>query len=238
MRKELYLSLSFHIIFIFFLAFFVPVKAYYQIKGYPQIYRVGLVSLPAGGPGGGGEGVKATAEKSVQTEGIGLKEIKTEKKKEKKAQISQKKTELAKKAVTSSKKQEQEKALTDKEGTGSGREGTGEGFDISLGGGLGSAHVEGGDFGSPYYLNIAFGKIRGAFTNPLRQTNLPVRATIYFKILKDGKILEPIIESSSGISVFDQAALRAVLSTDPLPPLPQEYKGEWLGIHLEFEFLP
>jgi TonB family protein len=237
MRQELYLSLSLHIILIFFLAFFVPVKAYYQMKGYPQIYKVGLVNLPAGGPGGGGgESAKASLGKSAQAEGIGLKEMKTEKKA--KTQVSQKKKEPAKKPVASSKKQEIGKTVSGKEVAGSGKEGTGEGFDISLGGGLGSAHVEGGDFGSPYYLNIAFGKIREAFTNPLRQTNLPIRATVYFKILKDGKVLEPIIESSSGISVFDQAALRAVVSTDPLPPLPQEYKGEWLGIHLEFEFLP
>jgi len=234
MRKDLFISFGFHLLFIFFLAIFVPVTAYYQIKGYPQIYRVGLVSLPAGGLGGGeGEGVKSTSGKLAQAEGIGLKEIKTEKKKEEKAQtqISQKKKEPAKKAVASSKKQEQEKAL-------SGKEGTGGGYDISLGGGLGSAYVEGGNFESPYYLNIAFGRIREAFTNPLRQTNLPVRSTIYFKILKSGKIVEPLIETASGIAVFDQASLRAVISADPLPPLPQEYKGEWLGIHLEFEFLP
>ena len=238
MRKELYLSFGIHVLFILFLALFVPVRAYYQIKGYPQIYRVGLVSLPASSlGGGGGEVVKTSSEKVAQAEGIGLKQIKTEKQKEKKAQKSQKKPQPAKKTDTS-KKQEQNKTLAGKEGTGSGRNGSGEGFDISLGGGLGSAHVEGGDFGSPYYLNIAFGKIRESFANPLRQTNLPVRATIYFKILKDGKIFEPILESSSGISVFDQAALRAVVSTDPLPPLPQEYDGEWLGIHLEFEFLP
>ncbi|MDH4222722.1 MAG: TonB C-terminal domain-containing protein [candidate division Zixibacteria bacterium] len=237
MRNELYLSLSLHLILIFFLAFFVPVKAYYQMKGYPQIYKVGLVNLPAGGPGGGGgESVKATSGKSAPAQGIGLKEMKTEKKT--KTQVSQKKTGPAKKPVTSSKKQEIGKIVSAKEGAGSGKEGTGEGFDISLGGGLGSAHVEGGDFGSPYYLNIAFGRIREAFTNPLRQTNLPVRAAIYFKIIKSGKVVDPIIESSSGISIFDQAALRAVLSADPLPPLPQEYKGEWLGIHLEFEFLP
>jgi TonB family protein len=103
---------------------------------------------------------------------------------------------------------------------------------------LGSAFVEGGDFESPYYLNIAFGRIRENFANPLRQTNLPIRATVYFIIQKNGKIVESKIETSSGITIFDQSALRAVLSSDPLPPLPQEYKGEWLGIHLEFEFLP
>lgn len=232
MRRELYISLGFHFLLILFLAFFVPVKAYYQIKGYPQVYRVGLVSLPAGGLGGG-EGVKSASVKPTQAEGVGLKEIKAEKEKK----------------ITPAKKPQQKEeppkklAATNSRKTGEGKAGTGEGgsggtSEISLGGGLGSARVEGGDFGSPYYLNIAFGRIRESFNNPLRQTNLPVRSTIYFKILQSGKIAEPIIENASGIGVFDQAALRAVLSADPLPPLPKEYRGEWLGIHLEFEFLP
>jgi TonB family protein len=232
MSKDIIISLSSHIVFILLLVIFVPVTAYYQIKGYPQVYRVGLISLPAGGMGvGEGEEVKSTLKELKQAEGIGLKEIKTEKKKKSQTQISQKKLDLAKKSTS---------VLT-KKGEGkvtSGKEGIGEGYEISLGGGLGSAFVEGGDFESPYYLNIAFGRIRENFTNPLRQTNLPIRVTVYFIIQKNGKIVESKIETPSGIAIFDQSALRAVLSADPLPPLPQEYKGGWLGIHLEFEFLP
>ena len=230
MRKELFISLVSHILVVFFLAFFAPVKAYYQIKGYPKIYNVGLVSFPAGGVGGGGRSGETVSGKTAQAEGIGLKEIKTKKKTTTKKPQKEKKP-SKKLTTTASKKKVENK-------TGTGREGAGGISEIVLGGGLGSARVEGGDFGSPYYLNIAFGRIREAFTNPLRQTNLPVRAAIYFKIVKSGKIVDPIIESSSGISAFDQAALRAVFSSDPLPPLPREYRGEWLGIHLEFEFLP
>ncbi len=232
MSKDIIISLSSHIVFILLLVIFVPVTAYYQIKGYPQVYRVGLVSLPAGGLGRGeGEEVKATLGEIKKTEGIGLKEIKTEQKKKKQSKISQQKIELTKKSTAISSKKGEGKAT-------SGKEGAGEGYEISLGGGLGSALVEGGDFESPYYLNIAFGRIRENFTNPLIQTNLPIRATVYFIIQKNGKIVESKIETPSGIAIFDQSALRAVLSADPLPPLPQEYKGEWLGIHLEFEFLP
>ncbi len=231
MSKDFIISLGSHIIFILLLVIFVPVTAYYQIKGYPQVYRVGLVSLPAGGLGGGGEEVKSTLKELKQAEGIGLKEIKTEQKKKRESKISQQKIELTKKSTPVSAKKGEGKATSAKEGAG-------EGHEISLGGGLGSAFVEGGDFESPYYLNIAFGKIRENFTNPLRQTNLPIRATVYFIIQKNGKVVESEIETSSGITIFDQSALRAVLSSNPLPPLPQEYKGEWLGIHLEFEFLP
>lgn len=230
MRKDLYISLGAHIIIILSLAILVPVSAYYQTKGYPQVYRVGLVSLPAGG---GGE-AKSVSGAPAKAEGVGLAEIKTEQKKAKKApsKPAKQKMELAQKPTSTAVKPGEGQGTTGKQG------GKGEGYEVSLGGGLGSAYVEGGEFESSYYLDIAFGKIKGNFSNPLRQTTFPVRSTVYFKILKNGKIAEPVVEAPSGVAVFDQAALRAVLSADPLPPLPEEYKGEWLGIHLEFEFLP
>ena len=231
MTRDFYISLAAHLVILLAVAILVPVTAYYQMKGYPQIYRVGLVSLPASGGGAGGSTSSASA--SAPAEGVGLKEIKTEQKKAKKTQPKalQQKTQPSKKTAEATAK------LGEGKGAG-GKEGKGEGYEVSLGGGLGSAYVEGGNFESSYYLDIAFGKIRGNFSNPLRQTTFPIRTTVYFKILKDGKIAEPVVEAPSGVAPFDQAALRAVISSDPLPPLPQEYKGEWLGIHLEFEFLP
>ena len=231
MTRDFYISLAAHMVILLAVAILAPVTVYYQMKGYPQIYRVGLVSLPASGGGVGGSTSSASA--SVPAEGVGLKEIKTEQKKAKKTQPKA----LQQKAQPSKKTAE----ATAKPGEGkgaAGKEGKGEGYEVSLGGGLGSAYVEGGNFESSYYLDIAFGKIRGNFSNPLRQTTFPIRTTVYFKILKDGKIAEPVVEAPSGVAPFDQATLRAVISSDPLPPLPQEYKGEWLGIHLEFEFLP
>ncbi|MDP3025092.1 MAG: cell envelope integrity protein TolA [candidate division Zixibacteria bacterium] len=231
MTRDFYISLAAHLVILLAVAILVPVTAYYQMKGYPQIYRVGLVSLPAGG--GVTTGQASSTGASAPAEGVGLKEIKTEQKKAKKTQPKalQQKTQPSKKTA--------ETIAKPGEGKGAGgKEGKGEGYEVSLGGGLGSAYVEGGNFESSYYLDIAFGKIRGNFSNPLRQTTFPIRTTVYFKILKDGKIAEPVVEAPSGVAPFDQAALRAVISSDPLPPLPQEYKGEWLGIHLEFEFLP
>jgi len=230
MTRDFYISLAAHLVILLSIAVLAPVTAYYQMKGYPQVYRVGLVSLPASGGGGGGS---SSTSASVPAEGVGLKEVKAEQKKTKKTQpkISQQKSQPSKKTEQAAAKPGEGKGTT-------GKEGKGEGYEVSLGGGLGSAYVEGGNFESSYYLDIAFGKIRGNFSNPLRQTTFPIRTTVYFKILKDGKIAEPIVEAPSGVAPFDQAALRAVISSDPLPPLPEEYKGEWLGIHLEFEFLP
>ncbi len=58
---------------------------------------------------------------------------------------------------------------------------------------------------------------------------------IYFIISKNGRIIEAKIESSSENSAFDRAALRAVLASNPLPPLPYDWYEEKLGIHLRFQ---
>ena len=56
-----------------------------------------------------------------------------------------------------------------------------------------------------------------------------------FHIERDGTISDPEIETSSGLPFVDRAALRAVLAASPLPPLPPEYGGSQLGVHLIFE---
>ena len=54
---------------------------------------------------------------------------------------------------------------------------------------------------------------------------------------ENGDVVDVTIELSSGVAAFDQSALRAVLSSSP-PPLPLEYTGNQLGIHLQFQYLP
>jgi len=58
---------------------------------------------------------------------------------------------------------------------------------------------------------------------------------IYFKIEKSGSVLDPEIEESSGNALLDQSALRAVLVSNPFPPLPFGFVDERLGIHFRFE---
>jgi len=89
---------------------------------------------------------------------------------------------------------------------------------------------------SPYYLSLVFGKIRDLWDNPVEASTI-LRVTIYFKILRDGQIIDAQVEKSSGIDLYDQSAMRAILSGIPFPPLPTEYTGEYLGIHLEFEYI-
>jgi len=51
-----------------------------------------------------------------------------------------------------------------------------------------------------------------------------------------GRIRDPLVEQTSGDSLFDQSALRAVMEASPFPPLPQEFKASSLRVH--FGFLP
>ena len=63
------------------------------------------------------------------------------------------------------------------------------------------------------------------------QTN-PV---VHFQIERDGTINDARIVTSSGLPSSDRAALRAVIASSPLPPLPAEYAGPHLGIQVVFE---
>ena len=59
-------------------------------------------------------------------------------------------------------------------------------------------------------------------------------ATIHFVVDRDGTIRDANTELPSGNGSYDRAALRAVLESSPLPPLPFAYNGTYLGVHLKF----
>ncbi len=107
---------------------------------------------------------------------------------------------------------------------------------LDYGSEFGDLSIEGGKFETPTYLNILFAKIKNRWDNPFRGSE-KIACVIYFVIERGGRISDAAIEQSSGIAAFDQSALRAVLSANP-PPLPIEYSGNQLGIHLEFQYLP
>lgn len=107
---------------------------------------------------------------------------------------------------------------------------------VELGSEFGSARLDAAGFDSPYYLNVLFSKIRNRWDNPYEGIDT-IDCTIYFVVDRKGKIIDSAIESTSGLSAYDQAALRAVLAARP-PPLPNQFGSEELGIHLQFRYLP
>jgi TonB family protein len=64
-----------------------------------------------------------------------------------------------------------------------------------------------------------------------------VQATVHFIIQKDGTVVQPYVMEPSGSSLYDRAALRAVLEAKKFAPLPAEYSGDELGISVVFQTL-
>lgn len=107
------------------------------------------------------------------------------------------------------------------------------------GSGNGSADQEGsvpsGDTGSGVFFDTQ-GYDLGPWGNHVvaivrRNWIVPVAAelglkgivAISFKVDRSGKIIDPKIISSSNVSSFDQAALQALMISNPFPPLPPDF---------------
>jgi TonB family protein len=99
--------------------------------------------------------------------------------------------------------------------------------------------LEGGDF--PYTIYIENMR-RLIGSHWFRPQGASATVTVHFVINRDGTIRDAVLETASGAgslnsafsSAFDRAALRAVIETSPLPPLPFAYSGTYLGVHLTF----
>lgn len=98
-------------------------------------------------------------------------------------------------------------------------------------GGSGVTGLEGGDFPYPLYIERMHTLIGQKWLRP-QVSN--VTTIIYFIIDRDGTIRDAKVETPSPNPTFDRAALRAVLESTPLPPLPFGYGGTFLGVHLTF----
>lgn len=92
---------------------------------------------------------------------------------------------------------------------------------------------EGFNFG--YYLEIIRERVSDNWSPPPVGTETVV-STVYFRIRRTGEITDIKLEKSSGFELYDKAAIKAVSDATPLPPLPAGFKGQWLGVHFEFEY--
>jgi len=94
------------------------------------------------------------------------------------------------------------------------------------------AGLDNPDFVYGYYVDQMLAMIQRNWVRPLVGSG--VEATVHYRIQRDGRIGEVRIASSSGINSFDLAALRAVQSSTPLPPLPRAFRESSLGVNLIF----
>lgn len=108
---------------------------------------------------------------------------------------------------------------------------------LNAGSKFGGAAIDNASFDYPYWFVQSFSKIERNWSNPV-YANRPLTCIIYFQVIRSGRIIKIEIEQSSGIDAFDGACERAVKLAQPLPPLPNEFTDEILGIHLEFPYIP
>ncbi len=108
---------------------------------------------------------------------------------------------------------------------------------IGPGSKFGSATVDNASFDYPYYFVQAFAKIERNWSNPVA-ANQPLSCEIFFKVIRSGTIIDPVVEKSSGVPAYDRACLRAVVASSPLPQLPTDFRDDIIGIGLEFPWKP
>jgi len=84
------------------------------------------------------------------------------------------------------------------------------------------------------YYNQIWQRVREAWVLPESLVQRRLETIIGIRIGRSGVIHRTWTEKSSGNPVFDQSALRAVAKVNPLPPLPPEFRGEYLEVGLRF----
>jgi protein TonB len=121
-------------------------------------------------------------------------------------------------------------------GTGPGGPGTGGGSGGGAGSGSGELFGVSG-FPFTYYLQFLSDKISASWFTSLVDPGVSgqFQTQVYFKIYRNGQVADLKVEVSSGVPAFDLSALRAIQGASPFAPLPSEYDGQYLGIHLIFE---
>lgn len=95
------------------------------------------------------------------------------------------------------------------------------------------------DFPFTYYLVAVRNKIAAYWAPPsgVSAGGAALRATLYFRILRGGAVTDLQVEQTSGVGFYDQSAARAVQAAMPLPPLPEEFPDEYLGVHFDFQYV-
>ncbi len=66
--------------------------------------------------------------------------------------------------------------------------------------------------------------------------NEQLLTTVSFRIGISGVITMIRVEKSSGMELYDTAALKAVQNSSPLPPLPEDYSGGYIDIFFDFAY--
>jgi TonB family protein len=107
-------------------------------------------------------------------------------------------------------------------------------------GGGGGLNFGEGDFKDrySYYVQAVKNRISSNWLLSTISPNLSAAPRVYitFNILRDGTIADVQVTQSSGLPEVDRSALRAVLASNPLAPLPADYPGNSISVKFFFDF--
>jgi periplasmic protein TonB len=110
---------------------------------------------------------------------------------------------------------------------------TGQSSGISVGGGSGgTSAVLDANFCCKAYAEEVLRRIEARWPKNQQEVG---ETTVLFEIRRDGSFSKPVVEKSSGSQMLDIAAQAAFVDLT-LPPLPEQYTGQTLKIHLVFPY--
>ena len=101
--------------------------------------------------------------------------------------------------------------------------------------GQGSLTLDVTDFPYAWYLRQVLQKVEERWQTQNRASEPAQKPRIYVEIRRDGSIVPPRIEQSSGSSFYDRAALRAITEASPFPPLPADWANPSLRVLFNFD---
>jgi len=88
------------------------------------------------------------------------------------------------------------------------------------------------------YRDIISKLVKSKWLIPSNLKNTFGRTAVIFYIDKNGRVADLRVETSSGNRSLDNAALGAVFSANPLPPLPKGFPRERVGVRLFLNYVP
>lgn len=258
-KRALVVSISFHLA-LFLLILLSPYFPKSPKK--EMIHYVNVISFPGGGGGDGSSGSGSRTEEKLTETAVPhretLRDLTTPQKLQQESSSTlrhpvekpkREKTPPSEKKAVIQKTQKSPESSSSKTSEGvDSKTGSGAGTGVRIG--IGSGPGGGGGFGSElssqiglsnfpytYYLQTIHGKISGNWYTSQISPGVTgdFHTTVYFKIFRNGEISSLEIRERSGIRSLDLSALRAILSSAPFPPLPNDYEEDFLGIHLIFE---
>lgn len=110
---------------------------------------------------------------------------------------------------------------------------TGQSTGISVGGGSGgTTAVLDANFCCKAYAEEVLRRIEVRWPKNQQEVG---ETTVIFEIRRDGSFSKPVVEKSSGSTMLDLASQAAFIDLR-LPPLPEQYTGQTLKIHLVFPY--